>query len=132
MEKEKQIQTVQQVYADFGKQNVEGVLNSLTDDISWVDPGSPGIPYAKKRDGKKEVMSFFMEMGGTVSFSEFAPHEFYADNDTVIVKGFFAGKAIATGKSFASDWVMIWKFRGDKICNYQAFVDTDKMIAAIN
>ena len=132
MEKEKQIQTVQQVYADFGKQNVEGVLNSLTDDISWVDPGSPGIPYAKKRDGKKEVMSFFMEMGGTVSFSEFAPHEFYADNDAVIVKSFFAGKAIATGKSFASDWVMIWKFRGDKICNYRAFVDTDKMIAAIN
>ena len=47
------IQTVQQVYADFGKQNVPGVLNSLTDDISWSDPGSPGIPYAKQRNGKK-------------------------------------------------------------------------------
>jgi uncharacterized protein len=132
MANEKNIQTVQQVYADFGKQNVEGVLNALTDDISWNDPGSPSIPYAKKRNGKKEVMSFFMEMGSTVAFTEFAPQEFYADNDAVIVKGSFAGKAIATGKSFASDWVMIWKFRGDKIYNYQAFVDTDKMIAAIN
>src|SRR5258707_435198 len=132
MEKEKNIQTVQQVYADFGKQNVEGVLNSLTDDISWNDPGSPGIPYAKNRNGKNEVMSFFMEMGSTVSFTEFAPQEFYADKDAVIVKGSFAGNAIATGKSFASDWVMIWKFRGDKIFNYQAFVDTDKMISAIN
>src|SRR5882672_11007889 len=106
MEKGKSIQIVQQVYADFGNQNVEGVLNSLTDDISWNDPGSPGIPYGKKRNGKKEVMSFFIEMGSTVTFTEFAPQEFYADNDAVIVKGFFAGNAIATGKSFASDWVM--------------------------
>jgi ketosteroid isomerase-like protein len=39
MEKDKSIQTVQQIYADFGKGNVEGVLNSLTDDITWSDPG---------------------------------------------------------------------------------------------
>ncbi len=132
MEKEKSIKTVQQVYMDFGNQNVEGVLNSLTDDISWNDPGSPGIPYAKMRNGKKEVMSFFMEMGSTVSFSVFTPQEFYYDNNTVIVIGFFAGKAIGTGKEFASDWVMIWNFRGDKISHYQAFVDTAAMIAAIH
>jgi ketosteroid isomerase-like protein len=133
MANEKNIQIVQQMYADFGKQNVEGILNSLTDDISWIDAaGSPRIPYAKKRNGKKEVMSFFMELGSTLSFTEFAPQEFYADNDAVIVKGSFAGQAIGTGKSFASDWLMIWKFRGDKVYNYQGFVDTDKMIAAIN
>lgn len=132
MANEKNTQMVQQIYADFGKQNVEGVLNSLTDDISWNDAGYPGIPYSKKRNGKKEVMSFFMELGSTVSFTEFAPQEFYADNDAVIVKGFFGGKAIGTGKSFASDWIQIWKFRGDKIYDFQAFFDTDKIIAAIN
>ena len=131
MEKEKNIQTVQQVYADFGKQNVEGVLNSLTDDVSWNDGGYPGLPYGKKRNGKNEVMSFFMELGSTLAFTEFAPQEFYADNDAVIVKGSFAGKAIGTGKSFASDWVHIFKFRGDKIFSYEAFKDTAAMIAAI-
>lgn len=34
-------------------------------------------------------------------------------------------------KSFESDWLMIWKFRGDKIFNYQAFVDTGKVGNAI-
>ena len=131
MEKEKNVQTVQQIYADFGTGNVEGILNSLTDDISWNDPGYPGIPYAKKRNGKNEVMNFFIEMGSTVSFTQFAPQEFYADADSVIVKGSFAGKANGTGKTFASDWVMIWKFRGDKIFKYQAFVDTQKMVNAI-
>jgi ketosteroid isomerase-like protein len=126
------VQTIQQIYADFGKQNIEGVLNSLTDDISWSDPGFPEVPYAKQRHGKNETMSFFVEMGGTVSFTEFNPQEFYADKNAVIVKGFFAGKANGTGKTFASDWVMIWKLRGDKVFSYQAFVDTAKMAAAIN
>jgi ketosteroid isomerase-like protein len=131
MEKEKNIQTVQQLYADFGKQDLEGVLDSLTDDVAWNDGSHPDIPYTKKRNGKNEVMSFFMELGSTVAFTEFAPQEFYADNDTVIVKGSFAGKATGTGKSFASEWVQIWKFRGDKIFSFQAFVNTAAIIAAI-
>jgi len=104
----------------------------MTDDISWNYGGYPDLPYAKKRIDKNEVMSFFMELGSTIAFTEFAPQEFYADNDAVIVKGSFAGKAISTGTSFTSDWVHILKFRGDKIFSYQAFKDTAAMIAAIS
>jgi ketosteroid isomerase-like protein len=124
MENEKNIQVVQQVYADFGKANVEGVSGALTDDIKWSDPGYPDIPYAAQRNGKSEVMNFFMEMGKAVSYTQFIPQEFFADKDAVIVKGTFAGKANATGKSFESDWVMIWKLRNGKIYSYQAWVDT--------
>lgn len=131
MTNETNIQTVQQVYAVFGKQNVEGILNSFTDDVSWNDGGYPDLPYAKIRNGKNEMMSFFIELGSTIAFTEFAPQEFYSDNDTVIVKGYFAGNAIDSGKSFESDWVHILKFRGDKIFSFQAFKDTAAMIAAI-
>ena len=34
-------QTVQQVYIEFGKGNIEGVLNLLADDVTWIDPGFP-------------------------------------------------------------------------------------------
>lgn len=131
MEKEERIHAVQQIYADFGKQNIEGVLNSLTEDIRWNDGKHPDIPYSKKRDGKNEVVSFFMELGSTLVFTAFTPQEFYGDNDAVIVTGSFAGKAIATGKSFAADWVHLWKFRGEKIFSFQAFNNTAAMIAAI-
>ena len=132
MTNKKNIQTVQQVYADFGNQNVEGVLNAFTDDVIWNDGNKLEIPYSKIRNGKNETMSFFKELGSTLDFTEFTPQEFYADNDAVIVKGSFAGKAIATEKSFASEWVHIWKFRADKIFSFQAFNDTAAMIAAIN
>lgn len=55
-----------------------------------------------------------MELGSTLAFTEFAPQEFYADNNAVIVKGSFAGSATSAGMSFASEWVHIMKLRGKK------------------
>lgn len=129
---ENKIQTVQQVYGEFGKGNVPGVLNLLHDDVSWSDPGYPEIPYAAKRNGKDEVMNFFIEMSSTITFSQFEPRLFLNDGNFVVVKGFFAGKGNATGKTFESDWVMIWEVVDGKVKSYEAFVDTSKMAAAIN
>ena len=129
---ESKIQIVQQVYGEFGKGNVPGVLNLLHDDVSWSDPGYPEIPYAAKRNGKDEVMNFFIEMSSTVTFSQFEPRLFLNDGNFVVVKGFFAGKGNATGKIFESDWVMIWEVVDGKVKSYEAFVDTNKMATAIN
>jgi len=130
MTNEKNIKAVQQVYGDLGSQNVEGILNAMTDDICWNDGNKAELSYSKIRNGKNETMSFFMEIGSTHAFTEFAPQEFYADNDAVIVKGYFAGTSNTSGKSFSSEWVHIFKFRGDKIFSFQAFYDTAVMIAA--
>ncbi|MFI5187721.1 MAG: nuclear transport factor 2 family protein [Chitinophagales bacterium] len=131
MDKEKNIETVNQLYANVGAKNLEGVLNSLTDDIRWEPPFVAEIPHTKLRNGKNEVTNFVIEMAAEVSFNQFMPQEIYADKDTVIVKGFFEGTANHTGKTFESDWVHIWKFRGNKICGYQAFWNTNRMLNAL-
>ncbi len=125
------IETVQQIYGEFGKGNVPGVLNLLTDDISWNDPGYPAVTYAAKRKGKTEVANFFAEMGKTVSFTRFEPQKFFCDGDMVIVKGFFAGKSNATGKAFESEWVMLWEVVDGKVKSYQAFTDTVNIASAL-
>lgn len=126
------IQTVQQCYAEFGKGNAQGVLNLLTDDVVWTDPGYPEIPYAGKRQGKNEVMNFFIEMSKTIEFTRFEPQQFMNDGNSVVVKGFFTGKSIATGKTFESEWVMIWEVIGEKVKNYQAYIDTNKVASSLN
>jgi ketosteroid isomerase-like protein len=125
------IQTVQQCYAEFGKGNPQGVLDLLTDDVTWTDPGYPEIPYAGKCKGKEEVLNFFMEMGKTISFTRFEPQQFMNDGNNVIVKGFFTGKSNSTRKTFESEWVMIWEVENEKVKNYQAFIDTFKVASAL-
>ena len=125
------IELIQQVYANVSAKNLPGVLDALTDDIKWQPPYVAAIPHTKSRSGKNEVKDFVIEMAGEVTYTQFLPQEYYADKDTVIVKGFFEGQANHTGKSFESEWVHIWKFRGSKICSYQAFWNTDRMLHAI-
>jgi ketosteroid isomerase-like protein len=131
MDAAKNIETVKQLYASVGAKNLEGVLNALTDDIRWQPPFVAEIPHTKLRIGKAEVTNFVIEMAAEVTYTQFMPQEYYADNDAVVVKGFFEGTANHTGKSFESDWVHIWKFRGDKICSYQAFWNTNRMLTAL-
>jgi ketosteroid isomerase-like protein len=131
MNKENSIATVKQLYADVVAKNLDGVFNSLTEDIRWEPPFAPEIHHTKLRNGKSEVKDWVMEMAAEVTYTQVTPQAIYADNDAVIVKGFFQGKANNTGKPFKSDWVHIWKFRDDKICSYQAFWNTCEVANAL-
>ena len=55
------IQTVQDVYAAFGRGDVEAILAVLTDDVDWAsEPESSIAPWHGVRRGKAEVPSFFV------------------------------------------------------------------------
>lgn len=99
MEKEKNIQTIQHLYANVGRKSLPGVLESLTDDILWEPPFTDEIPHTKLRIGKHKVTNFVIEMAAEVTYTEFVPQDFLADGDTVIVKGFFKGHANHSGKT---------------------------------
>jgi uncharacterized protein len=131
MSNEKNIAIVKQIYADVVAKNLEGFLAVLTDDIQWIPPFVPIIQHTKPRNGKKEVTDWVIEMAGEVTYTQVTPHDIYADNNAVIVKGFFEGKSNTTDKPFQSDWVHIWKFRDDKIFHYQAFWNTYNVASSL-
>ena len=125
------IQVVQQCYAEFGKGNPQGLIDMLTDDVVWIDPGYPEIPYAGRRNGKENVMSFFTGLAEAVTLHVFEPREFFSDGNNVFVKGYFEGSGNATGKAFQSDFMMHWEVAGGKIKSYQAYLDTAKVANGI-
>ena len=66
-------------------------------------------------------------MGESLQFERFEPRQFVAQGDTVVVLGFYAGRA-STGKRIESEWVMVFEFRNGRISQFQEFADS----AAIN
>ncbi len=126
------IQIIQQFYEELGKGNPQGAIDLLTDDVVWIDPGYPDLPFAGNRKGKEQVMDFMMKMNNTVTYTQMEPQHFYNDGEVVMVKGFFKGTGNATGKSFTSPWMMLWKVNNEgKIKYYEAFVDTVNMANAL-
>ncbi|MGE3285131.1 MAG: nuclear transport factor 2 family protein [Pseudonocardia sp.] len=119
------IQTVQDVYAAFGRGDVDAILAVLTDDVDWAsEPESAIAPWFGVRRGKAEVPSFFAALADNVKVTEFTPLAFTSSDTDVMVVIRFAYTVTATGRSGEMDLHHWWRFRGGKIAFYRGTEDT--------
>ena len=59
-----------------------------------------------------------------IAFTQFAPHEFYADRDKVFVLGSYAGTIKRNGRKVAAEWLMVFTLRDGKLAKFREFTDT--------
>lgn len=124
MEEDANVNLIRHAYTEFTRGNIPGVLSLLADDVDWTDPGYPDLPYAGARRGRKQVEDFFIRLNEYVAFTEFEPRSYFSQGDTVVALGYFEGRGKATGKTFKSDWAMVWRIQNQKVAYYHAYVDT--------
>ena len=130
MSEQDNIKMVQQIYADFGQGNIPGILNRLDPEVGWVNAGPESVPYARRRQGREAVQSFFASLDAAVEVRSFEPKEFFGSGDRVVVLGTWMGRAKPTGQAFASDWAMAWTVRDGKVTSFQSYEDTDAIATA--
>ena len=125
------LELTQEIYANLGKKNVAAVFASLADDVEYVIPGSPDIPYAGVFNGKEEVGRFYKTLFETVQLTSNEVKSMTPEGQKVIAQGAFTGVAKLTGKTFQSDWVIIWTFLNGKVKQNHAFLDTNNIASAL-
>lgn len=118
------ISLVKQIYSYFGQGNLDGVIDMLSDDITWVIAPIKNYPPSGTHKGKDEVRNFFIQVGSLVDTLAFEPKEFYADGDVVLVRGSYKFKVKSNGNEIISDWVEYFQFSDGKIVNYEEYCDT--------
>jgi ketosteroid isomerase-like protein len=123
------IKVVQDAYAAFGRGDVQSILDRLTDDIVWkpVYGAAAHVPTSGERRGKPGVATFFKQVGESINFVNFDPKEFIATGDKVVALGYYTGKS-PLGKTFDSDFAMVFTLKDGKVSHFQEFSDS----AAIN
>ena len=97
------LELVQEIYEHFSTGNIPAVFGILTDDVKYLIPGSPDIPYAGIFNGKQEVGGFYKSLNDTLQYTSFDINSFTSDGAKVIVQGAFGGVAKPTGKIFQTD-----------------------------
>jgi ketosteroid isomerase-like protein len=130
VKKEQNVLTVQQAFIDFLKGNVQGILDVCTEDVTWGSYSDPAVPFSKTYAGKKGVGEFFATLAATSDYKTFATRDFYADGDTVLVKGYQEAVVKGTGKTFAHDFLMQFKLRDGKIFYFFSFIDINDEVKA--
>jgi ketosteroid isomerase-like protein len=124
MSEQQNVQAVQNAYAAFGRGDIQGVLNILSDDVEWHLPGEGLIPQAGTYRGKDDVGRFFQKLGQTAKFDNFEPRTFIAQGDNVVALGRYNGTVPQTGRQFESEWAMVFTFQGNKVAKFREYTDT--------
>jgi ketosteroid isomerase-like protein len=109
----KNIESVQAIYAAFGKGDVPAILERLSDDIEWEYGATPNeVPWLQPRRGRAEVPGFFASLAG-LELTHFAPTRLMEADGVVVVLVDLEGTVKATGKPIREkDEAHIWHFDG--------------------
>jgi hypothetical protein len=123
---------VQDAYAAFGRGDIPTLLGYMTDDVHWrpVIGTAKHVPFSGERKGKAGVAEFFKQVAESEDFQQFEPREFVAQGDTVVAIGHYRAVTKATGKTFASDFAMVFTLRGGKVATFREFTDSAGINAA--
>lgn len=130
MNEMRNVQIVQQIYAAFGKREVQTLLTFLSDEIDWQLLGPPKIAHAGPHRGRDQVRRFFATVAETLEITQFEPREFIAQSDKVVALGYYAGRVKSTGRQYASEWAHVFTLREGKVIKFREYADTANLAAA--
>jgi uncharacterized protein len=126
MSREERLQAVQALHARHeGLLERASLFDLLARDVEWFVLGSTELlPWAGVFRGRDGVAEWMQRLDAHMEYERFEPIEFFADGDTVIEVVAAGGRVRATGRSFESEVVRIWTFRGAKVVRVRSFYDT--------
>jgi ketosteroid isomerase-like protein len=134
MKEQENVQVVQQMFEAFGRRDLPGALNTLSNDVYWQSPvtkaESKEISWSKPRHSREEVALFFKELFEKVQPERLEPLEFTAQGDRVVVEGKNRGIVNSTGHPYEHDWVMVFTLQEGKIKRLLHYYDTVDIMAA--
>lgn len=102
---------VQQIYAAFGRGEVEAILNHLAPDVEWdAEFVVPDVPWLAPRKGREEVAGFFAAVAG-LAFERFVPTAFFESDHQVVAVLDVALTVRETGRHIVErDEIHLWHF----------------------
>jgi uncharacterized protein len=126
MSREERLQAVEGLHArEEGLLARTSLFDLLANDVEWFVLGSTELlPWAGVFRGRDGVADWMQTLDEHLHYEKFKPVEFFADGDTVIEVVAAGGRARATGRTFESEVVRIWTFRGAQVVRVRSFYDT--------
>jgi ketosteroid isomerase-like protein len=115
---------VRELYADYKRGDIGSLLERLAEDVVWEVPAPPFVPGAGRHFGRDAVAEYFRVIGEASEVRTFEPRHFLAEGDRVAAVGSRSARVKATGREYATDFVMVFKMRGGKVAQLREYMDT--------
>ena len=128
MSEQENLELVRNVYAAFGRGDLEGILALLDPQVSWRTPGPPDLPTAGLRRGVAAVREFFGLLLNAFDIQDFRPADFLAQDDKVVVIGTSREGPKGSGRLVDFRWVHVFRIRSGKIVEFEEPADVSALV----
>ena len=120
------VETIREMYAAFGRGDVEAIMARVADDTDWsFNVGPSSVPHHARVHGKGELPRFFTDFGTNVQLEAFEVGDFIAAGHDVIAPIHIRYLVNRTGKRVEMDQLHWWRFNDDgKVVSLRHFEDT--------
>lgn len=121
------LETVQSIYAAFGRGDVPAILATMSPDVDWEYGWSDsGVPWLAPRRGVQGVTAFFEALHTNVEFQRFEVNEMLSQDHLVVVLVSLAFTVRRTGVQVQeTDEVHVWRFdESGKIYRFRHALDS--------
>ena len=130
MSEQENTQVVQGLYDSFNAGDIAGILGALSDDVEWVIPNIPNIPFTGAKQGKDSVAKFFSTMAEHQEPQNFELQGMVAQADRVVGYGHYRWHVKTTGRVWEGDFSHHWTVEGGKVTRLQEYSDSAAAMAA--
>jgi ketosteroid isomerase-like protein len=125
------IETIQALYAAFGRGDVPAILSSFAPDaVISFEGASKDVPWHGPWRGHGEIQRFFGVLAEEVEFEIFEPQRFTASPEAVAVHLHLRYQVRRTGKRVDARQIHWWTMRDGKVAAIAHFEDTAQVVAA--
>lgn len=118
------VDVVRELYAAFGRRDMNAILGLLSEDVVWGEPENPFNPAAGTRRGHAGFLEWAKIGRDAEDIEQLELQRFLQGDGCVAVVGHMRCRARTTGKSYESDFVHLVTLRDSKIVGFQEFFDT--------
>jgi uncharacterized protein len=130
-DEQENVQIVQRLFAEFGRGDIQAILEMLADDVEWRIPGpSDELQTAGTWRGREDIRRMFAIVAEEAEFEQFEPREFVARGDQVVALGRWRARYKPTGRSYETEWAMVFTLREGKVARIREYSDTAAWVAA--
>lgn len=128
------VRKLQDLYAAFGRGDIQTILDNVTDDITWgtESAAAPDVPWYQIRHGVVGVADFFATVAREVEFTNFNPTFWAGEGDEVIVHVDIDYRIRRNGRTAKTGSVHRYTVRDGKVSKMRAFEDTAGVRDAYN
>jgi uncharacterized protein len=124
--------TVEGMYEAFGRGDIPFVIEALDRDVEWLE--AENFIYADKNPyvGPQAVLEgVFARIGQEWEWFTVTPKEVLDAGESVVGRGYYAGKYRQTGREVRAQFAHVFGFRNGKVVTFQQYTDTAQFREAV-